>query len=107
MTIYTIGHSTRSIEEFLAILDSFGIRTLADIRRFPGSRRHPQFGRDALRDTLNSHGLEYMHIPELGGRRSPLPESPNDAWKNASFRGYADHMASEEFAGGVDRLLAQ
>lgn len=104
--IYTVGHSTRSIEEFLAILSSFGIATLADIRRFPGSRRHPHFSSDALARSLASAGIDYLHIPELGGRRTPLPDSKNAGWRNDSFRAYADHMHSAEFARGLARVFA-
>ncbi|MEX2236381.1 MAG: DUF488 domain-containing protein [Dehalococcoidia bacterium] len=103
--IYTVGHSTRSIEEFLALLRSRDIRCLVDVRRYPGSRRHPHFSRDALSVSLAAAGMSYLHLPEHGGRRDPLPDSPNTGWKNAAFRGYADHMASEEFRSGLERLL--
>jgi uncharacterized protein (DUF488 family) len=81
------------------------VRRLVDVRRYPGSRRHPQFSRDALRASLESEGIEYLHAPELGGRRTPLPDSPNTAWRSASFRAYADHMASEEFRSWLARLI--
>jgi uncharacterized protein (DUF488 family) len=105
-TIWTIGHSTHPIEEFLRLLDAHRIEAIADVRRFPGSRKHPQFGREAFESTLTAHGIAYLWLPELGGRRQPSPQSPNTAWRNAAFRGYADHMASEEFAGGMAKLLA-
>lgn len=105
-TIWTIGHSTRPIEEFLRILDAQRIEAIADVRRFPGSRQHPHYGREALEATLARHGVAYLWLPELGGRRRPAPKSPNTAWRNVAFRGYADHMASEEFAHGMARLLA-
>lgn len=104
--IYTVGHSTRSIEEFLRILGSFDIATLADVRRFPGSRRHPHFSSEALARSVATEGIDYIHIPELGGRRKPLPDSKNLGWRNESFRAYADHMLSSEFATGLARIFA-
>lgn len=103
--IWTIGHSTRSLEEFVRLLADYGIRGLADVRRFPGSRRLPQFAEAALRDGLAEHGIAYRWLPALGGRRRPRPDSPNTVWRNSSFRGYADHLASAEFAAGLDELL--
>lgn len=103
--IWTIGHSTRSIEEFLSMLQENKIGALADVRRFPGSRRHPQFGQEQLALSLAKAGIEYYHFPELGGRRSTNPNSPNTAWRNAAFRGYADYMMMCEFKAGVERLL--
>ena len=105
MTIWTIGHSTRPIETFLAVLAAHGVETLIDVRRFPGSRRLPQFGSDALAAALAEHAIAYRWLPELGGRRTPDPASPNDAWQNDSFRAYADHLATEEFAQGLSSLL--
>lgn len=105
-TLWSIGHSTHSIEAFLDLLDHYGIETIADVRRHPGSRRLPQFGSEALQATLAERGIAYCWLPELGGRRRARPDSPNDAWRNASFRGYADHLDSEEFATGFERLLA-
>lgn len=102
--IFTIGHSTRPLGEFLACLRAHGVRRLVDVRTFPGSRRHPQYGAAALADSLAAEGVEYVHLPALGGRRRPRPDSPNDAWRNQSFRGYADHMASAEFAAGLAEL---
>ena len=104
MTIWTIGHSTRSIEELLAVLGAHGIETVVNVRRFPGSRRLPQFGSSALESALAEQGVGYRWIGELGGRRQPNSASPNDAWRNAAFRAYADHMATEEFAGGLFEL---
>ena len=104
-TIWTIGHSTRTLEAFLAVLAAYRIEAVADVRRFPGSRRSPHFARDALAETLPSHGITYQWLPKLGGRRPVQPDSPNDAWHNAAFRGYADHLASAEFAEGLDALL--
>ena len=105
MRIYTIGHSTRSLDELVHLLRASGVQRLADIRRYPGSRRYPHFSRDALAAELPKHGIAYVHMPELGGRRSPAKDSPNDALRNAQFRGYADYMATKEFAEGVDNLL--
>lgn len=103
-TIWTLGHSTRSIEEFIALLQHYRIEAVADVRRFPGSRRLPHFGQEALRASLHGQGIEYLLITELGGRRRPAADSVNTAWRNTSFRGYADHTASREFATGIERL---
>ena len=105
ITIWTIGHSTRSGEEFSEILLSHEIKVLVDVRSFPGSRRYPQFNRETLAASLARFGIEYKHEPRLGGRRKPRADSHNTAWKNASFRAYADHMESEEFRRGVEELL--
>src|SRR5262245_442964 len=102
--IYTVGHSTRPVEELLGLLAENGIARLVDVRRYPGSRRHPQFSRDALAASLAAHGIEYRHEPDLGGRRAPRPDSPNTAWRVEAFRGYADYMASPEFARALGRL---
>ncbi len=104
--IFTIGHSTRTFEAFAALLEAHGIRRLADIRTVPRSRRHPQFERDVLSASLASRGIEYRHFPALGGLRRPRRDSENLAWRNESFRGYADYMATEAFEKGVDELLA-
>ena len=103
--VWTVGHSTRDLNGFLELLTENGIEVLVDVRRFPGSRRHPQFGKDALRDSLSSTGIEYVHLEELGGHRKPRPDSRNTAWRNDSFRGYADYMETEEFRIGIGRLL--
>lgn len=103
-TIYTIGHSTRPIEVFISMLQSFNIELVADIRRFPGSRRYPQFNADSLAASLRAADINYVHMPELGGRRKPLPDSPNTAWKNDAFRGYADYMMTDEFKTAVGEL---
>lgn len=103
-TIYTIGHSTHPIEVFIAMLRSFRIELIADIRRFPGSRRYPQYNSDNLSASTQVAGIAYVHIQELGGRRKPLPDSPNTAWKNEAFRGYADYMSTDEFKIAVGEL---
>ena len=105
ITVWTVGHSTRSGEEFAQILKAHGIEVLVDVRSFPGSRRYPQFNRAALAESLKQVGIEYRHEPRLGGRRTPRKDSHNTAWKNASFRAYADHMETEEFRKGVEDLL--
>jgi uncharacterized protein (DUF488 family) len=104
-TIWTIGHSTRTLETFLGLLDEYRIEAIADVRRFPGSRRHPHFASDALATTLPAHGIAYQWMPKLGGRRKVQPGSPNTAWRNASFQGYADYTATAEFAEGLAELL--
>ena len=103
--IWTIGHSTRSLEEFLGLLAEYRIETIADVRSFPGSRKYPHYGKEALAAALAAHAIDYRWLPALGGRRKPLPESPNIVWRNASFRGYADYMVSAEFAQGFGQLL--
>ena len=106
LTLATVGHSTRSIEDFLAILRVHGVTHLVDVRRWPASRRHPQFGGEALATSLDAAGIAYSHEPDFGGYRKPSRDSPNKAWQVATFRGYADHMATPEFAAAVDRMLA-
>ena len=93
-TLWTIGHSTRSLEQFLDLLAAHEIEAVADVRRFPGSRRWPHFRGESLARSLKSRGIDYAWFPELGGRREPRPDSPNTAWRSASFRGYADYMES-------------
>ncbi|WP_332815028.1 DUF488 domain-containing protein [Ramlibacter sp.] len=105
LEVWTIGHSTRSAQEFLSLLQAHGIEALVDVRRFPGSRKHPQFGAEALASTLQSNGMAYAWLDKLGGRRRPDPASPNVGWRNDSFRAYADHLASPEFAEGLAELL--
>jgi uncharacterized protein (DUF488 family) len=104
LKIWTIGHSTRSIEEFIALLKENHIRALADVRHFPGSRRYPHFGKAALEASLTKEQIEYVHFLELGGRRRPVPNSPNVFWRNEAFRGYADYMTMEPFREGIARL---
>ncbi len=104
--IYTIGHSTRTLAELVDLLRDHGVTRLADIRRFPGSRRHPHFSRESLEQTLPRAGILYEHFEDLGGRRTPLRSSPNGAWESDQFRGYADHMHTLAFRAAVERLLA-
>ena len=103
--IWTIGHSTRSIDDFVAALCSHGIRLLADVRLLPGSKRYPHFNSDALAASLRESGVGYEHFRDLGGRRRPRPDSPNGAWRNDAFRGYADHMETPGFETAIARLL--
>lgn len=105
ISIWTIGHSTRSADEFNEILLAHQIGALVDVRSFPGSRRYPHFNKLDLSRNLEAVGILYEHNPQLGGRRRQSPDSRNSAWKNASFRAYADHMAGEEFKKGVEDLL--
>lgn len=105
LTIWTIGHSTRTAVEFLDLLAANEIEALADVRRYAGSRKYPQFNPDALRASLADAGIDYVAFPELGGRRHPRPDSHNTIWRNEAFRGYADYMQTPEFRAGMDRLL--
>jgi uncharacterized protein (DUF488 family) len=105
-TFWTIGHSTRTWEELLALLAHWGVTAVVDVRRFPGSRRYPHYMSEALERSLPAHGVAYRWLPQLGGRRKVQPDSPNTSWRNASFQGYADHMASAEFAEGLAELVA-
>ena len=106
MTIYTIGHSTRSLDDFLALLERSRIECLIDVRAFPGSRRHPQFNKEALARSLGEHGIAYVHMPTLGGRRRARPDAPPTAWRNEGFRGYADYMRTPDFHRALDELIA-
>ena len=105
MTVLTIGHSTRPIEEFIGLLQAHGIELLGDVRTVPRSRRNPQFNTDSLPGSLGTAGIDYVHIPGLGGLRKPRPDSPNGAWKNDSFRGYADYMQTQDFATNIAHLI--
>ena len=104
-TLWTVGHSNISAEQFIALLSDHDIGLVADVRRYPGSRRHPQFSAGALALSLAAAGIGYVHLPELGGRRSPSAHSTNTAWRHPSFRGYADYMETPAFAGGLSRLV--
>jgi uncharacterized protein (DUF488 family) len=102
--IMTIGHSTRTAEQFLALLEAHAVTAVADVRTIPRSRRHPHFTRDALASFLPAHGIAYEHFPGLGGLRKPRIDSPNTGWRHPSFRAYADHMASDEFREALEAL---
>jgi uncharacterized protein (DUF488 family) len=105
MRIWTIGHSTRAIDDFISLLKENEINLFADVRAWPGAKRYPHFNKDALAESLSAHGIHYEHFPELGGKRKSKPDSRNTAWRNASFRGYADYMETEQFQKGIERLL--
>lgn len=104
--IYTIGHSTHTLEDFITMLKSFGIETLADIRHFPGSRKFPHFNKENMVAALKNAGIQYIHIEALGGRRKVRKDSKNTRWHNKSFRGYADYMETETFEKGIKMLEA-
>jgi Uncharacterized conserved protein len=106
LQLWTVGHSTRSSEEFSQLLLAHHIKTLVDVRSFPGSRRYPQFNKSALADFLHTIKIDYVHAPKLGGRRKPSTQSHNTVWKNASFRAYADYMETEEFKEGIGDLIS-
>jgi uncharacterized protein (DUF488 family) len=103
--IFTIGHSSRSFEELLRMLKESDINALVDVRRFPGSAKYPHFNHDHLKKELDFHHVQYFHLLELGGRRKPLAHSRNLNWKNDAFRGYADHMETDDFGVGISRLM--
>lgn len=103
--VLTVGHGTRTIEEFQGILDSYRIRCLVDVRTVPRSRHNPQFSKDALSTALEGVQIDYRHVPALGGFRHPRRDSVNDGWRNDSFRGFADYMATEEFGVAMDGLV--
>lgn len=102
--VYTVGHSTHNITRLIAMLQSFGIRTLVDIRRFPGSRKFPDFNEEQLEQELQKAGINYIHLEGLGGRRQVQKNSKNDRWRNSAFRGYADYMETEDFRTAVAEL---
>lgn len=107
LTILTIGHSNRTLEDFLALLQAHGVEKVIDVRRFPNSRRHPHFNGPALAAALAAAGIGYRHIPELGGRRIPRPDSIHTAWRTAGFRGYADHMETPAFQAALEVVIAE
>lgn len=102
--IYTIGHSTRTLEEFIDLLKGSHIKLLADIRSYPGSKRFPHFNKEALQKALPKHDIAYQHFPALGGRRKTSKDSKNTAWKNSAFRGYADYMERDDFKKAIVEL---
>jgi uncharacterized protein (DUF488 family) len=102
---FTVGHSTRGLDELVELLKQHDVTVLADVRTSPASRRLPHFSRAALAALLPRRGVDYAHLPELGGFRRPRPGSPNDGWSNQSFRGYADYMATEQWRAGLERLI--
>lgn len=103
--VFTVGHSTQTEDDFVALLKGNNIELVADVRRFPVSRRHPQFARETLAASLASAGIAYAWLPELGGRRAARTDSPNTGWRNEGFRGYADYMDTAAFQLGIARLV--
>ncbi len=102
--VWTIGHSTCSLDEFVAMLNSFQIEVIVDIRNFPGSKKYPQFNKNELEDSLLKYNLNYIHLKNLGGRRKSNANSENTAWRHPAFRGYADYMETETFNDGIKKL---
>lgn len=102
--LYTIGHSTRDIDSFIELLLQHNIMVLVDVRRFPGSRKFPHFHKDSLAKSLNAQNIKYVHIEKLGGRRKPIKNSKNTAWRNIYFRAYADYMETQDFQEAIDEL---
>ncbi|WP_207778389.1 DUF488 domain-containing protein [Balneicella halophila] len=105
-TIYTIGHSTRPIEEFIDLLHTNKMKTLVDVRSLPGSNKFPQYNQEVLSETLKNEDIEYIYMKELGGRRQVLKNSINTSWRNKSFQGYADYMGTEEYREVLERLMS-
>ncbi len=103
--VLTVGHSNRELPEFLNMLRAHGVNLVIDVRKMPGSRKHPQFDRDMLAQALDETGIGYTHLSNLGGLRRRRPDSPNAGWKNASFQGYADYMQTPEFTQGLQQLF--
>ncbi len=106
LTVYTIGHSTRTLDEFLSLLAAYNITLLVDVRTVPRSRHNPQFNKETLPDTLKPHGIKYIHMPEIGGLRHPKRDSVNLAWENLGFQGYADFMQTKEFIDSLLKIVA-
>ncbi|MGF3521515.1 MAG: DUF488 family protein [Candidatus Bathyarchaeia archaeon] len=106
ITVFTVGHSTRSIGEFISILKAHQINLVVDVRLTPKSKFNPQFNKDALSEALKTESVKYIHLPELGGFRRPHVNSPNTAWKDKSLRGYADYMETKEFTENLLKLIA-
>ncbi len=106
LQLFTIGHSTRTIERLIGVLAAYRVEMVADIRSYPRSHRNPQFSSDAIKQELSKHGIRYLWLPKLGGRRKGLGEdSKNKCWKNQSFRNYADYMETATFRQGIDELI--
>jgi uncharacterized protein (DUF488 family) len=103
--VFTVGHSTQTVDDLIVSLQANGVALVVDVRRFPASRRHPQFAREALAASLAGAGIAYEWLPELGGRRAPRTDSRNTGWRNEGFRGYADYMETEAFQSGIARLV--
>ena len=106
LTVFTIGHSTRTMDEFIELLKTYGINLVMDVRTVPRSRHNPQFNKETLPNTLKPYGIKYIHMPEIGGLRRPKHDSINLAWKNMGFRGYADYMQTKEFTDNLLKIIA-
>lgn len=106
LTVLTVGHSTRPQDGFIDLLKAHHVSGIADVRRFPGSRRHPQFARERLAAWLPAAGIDYRHFEALGGRRRPAPDSPNTGWEHPAFRAYADYTSTTAFEEALEALLA-
>jgi len=106
LTVFTIGHSTRTLEEFIQLLKTNGIKLLVDVRTAPRSRHNPQFNKETLPASLKAESVRYIHVPEIGGLRRPQRDSVNLAWKNSGFRGYADYMQTKEFTDSLLKIIA-
>ena len=104
-TVWTIGHSTRPLDAFIEMLSAHGVKHVVDVRTIPRSRHNPQFNRDTLPDSLRAAGIAYTHMEQLGGLRHARPDSVNTGWRNASFRGYADYMLTDEFSSALQKLI--
>ena len=106
LIVFTIGHSTRTLDEFIVLLKTYGVNLVVDVRTVPHSRHNPQFNKESLPARLKPEAIRYIHMPEIGGLRRPQPNSVNLAWKNAGFRGYADYMQTKEFADNLLKIVA-
>lgn len=106
LTILTIGHSTRTLEEFIELLKAYRVKLVVDVRTVPRSRHNPQFNKETLPNSLKSYGIKYLHMPDIGGLRRPKHDSVNLAWRNSSFRGYADYMQTREFTDNLLKIIA-
>ena len=106
LTILTVGHSTRTLDEFVELLKAYSVSLVVDVRTVPRSRHNPQFNKETLPNTLKPYGVKYIHMPDIGGLRRPKPDSVNLAWRNNSFRGYADYMQTKEFTDSLLKIMA-
>jgi uncharacterized protein (DUF488 family) len=106
LTVFTIGHSTRTVDEFIGLLKTYGVALVVDVRTVPRSRHNPQFNKETLPNSLKPHGVKYIHMPDIGGLRRPKHDSINLAWKNSGFRGYADYMQTQEFTDNLLKIVA-
>jgi uncharacterized protein (DUF488 family) len=106
LRVYTIGHSTRTLAEFIDLIKTYDVTLIVDVRTVPHSRHNPQFNKEPLPETFKAEGIKYLHVPDLGGFRRPHPDSPNLAWKNKTFRGYADYMQTREFTENLLKIVA-